>query len=247
MSKRSLVAVIMMWCMSLSLLVGCGGNEVVNDEVSSESSTVTEDVNSETNESEANESEEVSEVESEEVVEEEFYSAQDVMDLIDELTGKYQYNDPEHIKALVIAANLDYIKAEELDTILATYGYTMEDLSALYDECAMDSYASAWDTRSYYSGVIDSILPEQDYDNRIVLADVMLNESDKQLAASLDETSRLIVHHGSNSESVAVLSEISCTEYSTSGEHVVVNFAYIHYEGEVMENPYATYQNTTAE
>ena len=134
MSKRSLVAIILMMCMSLSLLVGCGGNEAVNEEVSSEASSVTEDVNSEANESEASESEEVSEVESEEVVEEEFYSAQDVMDLIDELTGKYQYNDSEHIKALVIAANLDYIKAEELDTILTTYGYTMEDLSVLYDD-----------------------------------------------------------------------------------------------------------------
>ena len=245
MSKRSLVAVIMMLCMSLSLLVGCSGEEAVNDEVSSESSSVTEDVDSETNESEANESEEVSEVESEEVVEEEFYSAQDVMDLIDELTGKYQYNDPEHIKALVIAANLDYIKAEELDSILATYGYTMEELSTLYDECAMDSYVAIGSTIGYYSGVEDSISPEREYDNRIALADVMLNESDKQFAASFDENARLAAKLDGDARTA--LGEIRDTEYVTSGEHAVVNFAYTLFRGEVMENPYATYQNTTAE
>lgn len=245
MSKRSLVAVIMMLCMSLSLLVGCSGEEAVNDEVSSESSSVTEDVNSETNESEASESEEVSEVESEEVVEEEFYSAQDVMALIDELTGKYQYNDPEHIKALVIAANLDYIKAEELDTILATYGYTMEDLSALYDECARDSNLSMGNTLSYYSGATDSILPEQDYTKRIAIADVMLNESDKQFAASFDENARLVAKLDGDARTA--LGEIRDTEYVTSGEHAVVSFAYTLAYGEVMENPYATYQSTTAE
>ena len=245
MSKRSLVAIILMMCISLSLLVGCGGNEAVNEEVSSEVSSVTEDVNSEVNVSEASESEEVSEVESEEVVEEEFYSAQEVMDLIDELTDKYQYNDPEHIKALVIAANLDYIKAEELDTILTTYGYTMEDLSALYDECVMDSLDSLGDTMEYYSGIADGISPEQDYDNRIALADVMLNGSDKQLAASFDENTCLAARL--DNDSVAVLAEIRDTEYVTSGEHVIVNFAYTHFECEVMENPYATYQNTTAE
>ena len=245
MSKRSLVAIILMMCMSLSLLVGCGGNEAVNEEVSSEVSSVTEDVNSEVNVSEASESEEVSEVESEEVVEEEFYSAQEVMDLIDELTGKYQYNDPEHIKALVIAANLDYIKVEELDTILATYGYTMEDLSALYDECVMDSLDSLGDTMEYYSGIADGISPEQDYDNRIALADVMLNGCDKQLAASFDENARLAAKLDGDARTA--LGEIRDTEYVTSGEHAVVNFAYTLFRGEVMENPYAAYQNATAE
>lgn len=245
MSKRSLVAIILMMCMSLSLLVGCGENEAVNEEISSEVSSVTEDVNSEVNVSEASESEEVSEVESEEVVEEEFYSAQDVMDLIDELTGKYQYNDPEHIKALVIAANLDYIKAEELDTILATYGYTMEDLSALYDECAMDSYVAIGSTIGYYEGTLDSILPEEEYDNKIALADVMLNESDKQFAASFDENARLAAKLDGDARTA--LGEIRDTEYVTSGEHAVVNFAYTLFRGEVMENPYATYQNATAE
>ncbi len=245
MSKRSLVAIILMMCMSLSLLVGCGGNEVVNEEVSSEVSSVTEDVNSEVNESEASESEEVSEVESEEVLEEEFYSAQDVMALIDELTGKYQYNDPEHIKALVIAANLDYIEAEELDTILATYGYTMEDLSALYDECASDNALSMGDTYIYYRGDVDSVSPEQEYDNRIALADVMLNENDKQFAATFDETSRLASHYDVDAD--MALADMIDAEYSTSGEQVAVNFAYASFYGPTMENPYATYQNATAE
>ncbi len=231
-SNQSLVVLLVLCALLAVTLVGCN-EPVADDPVTPTSEVESEEV-----------SEEVSDETSEEISEEaaeETYSAQEVMTLIDNLTVKYQYNDPEHIKALVIAANLDYITAEDLDTLLTTYGYTMDELATLYDECAMDSLASAGNTMDYYSGVTDSISPDQEYDNRIALADVMLNENDKQFAASLDEISRLIAHL--DHESIAVLGEISRTEYTTSGEHATVSFAYAHYEGAVMENPYATYQN----
>lgn len=230
-SNRSLVVL----CALLTVtLVGC--NEPVADEpVTSASEVQSEEV-----------SEEVSDEVSEEISEEaeETYSAQEVMTLIDNLTAKYQYNDPEHIKALVIAANLDYITAEDLDTILATYGYTMDEVSALYDACVHDNTLSVADTISYYSGVTDSILPEQEYTNRITLSEVMLNDNDKQFAESFDESSRSIANL--DDEAWGVLGGIRDTEYSTSGEHAVVNFAYTISYGDLMENPYATYQNTMA-
>ena len=67
------------------------------------------------------------------------YSAEDVMKLVDELIVKYPYNKPEHIKALVIAANLDYISKEDMDILLETYEYSIEDLGKLYDECVLDN------------------------------------------------------------------------------------------------------------
>lgn len=230
--KKSNRSLVVLFALLAVTLVGC--NEPVADEpVTSASEVQSEEVSEEV-------SDEASEEISEEVAEE-TYSAQEVMTLIDNLTAKYQYNDPEHIKALVIAANLDYITAEDLDTILTTYGYTMDDLSALYDACAMDSNLSMGNTLSYYSGVTDSVSPEQEYTNRIALSAVMLNENDKQFAATFDENSRLVAQL--DSEARTVLADIISSEYSTSGEHTVVSFAYTLSRGVVMENPYATYQN----
>ncbi len=156
--------------MSMAVLTGCTSetenveSDEVSETVSENSSEISEDILPE---------EESAEEVSEEMVEEVDYSAEAVMALIDDLTAKYQYNDPEHIKALVIAANLDYITAEDLDTILNTYGYTMDELATLYDECASDNALSMGDTIKYYSGEVDSVSPEREYANRIALSDVI--------------------------------------------------------------------------
>lgn len=228
--------------MSMAVLTGCTSetenveSDEVSETVSENSSEISEDILPEEVEEES--AEEVSE----EMVEEVDYSAEAVMALIDDVIAKYQYNDPEHIKALVIAANLDYITAEDLDTILNTYGYTMDELSDLYNACASDNAFSMGDTISYYKGAVDSISPEQEYDNRIALADVMINESDKQFATSFDETARLASHYDADADMILV--DMTDSEYSTSGEQVVVNFAYACFYGPTMENPYATYQKT---
>lgn len=224
--------------MSMAVLTGCTSetenveSDEVSETVSENSSEISEDILPE----------EVEEESAEEMAEEVDYSAEAVMALCDELTAKYQYNDPEHIKALVIAANLDYITAEDLDTILNTYGYTMDELATLYDECANDNALSMGDTIKYYSGEVDSVSPEREYANRIALSDVMLNESDKEFAVSFDEDSRLAAQF--NNDADMRLAEMTNSEYSTSGEQVVVNFAYACFYGPTMENPYATYQKT---
>lgn len=231
-SNQSLVVLLVLCALLAVTLVGCN-EPVADDPVTPTSEVESEEV-----------SEEVSDETSEEISEEaaeETYSAQEVMTLIDNLTVKYQYNDPEHIKALVIAANLDYITAEDLDTLLTTYGYTMDELATLYDECARDNALSLGDTKKYYSGTVDSITPEQEYDNRIALADVMLNENDKQFAVSFDENSLLVAHI--DSEANTALGNIIDTEYSTSGELTVVNFSHTCFYGDIMEDPYASYQN----
>lgn len=252
MSKRSLVAIVMMLCMSFGLLVGCSGDGGASVADNTEVSSVVEDVNSEvsvseeaseTGSEETTEIEEISEIVSEESGEE-FYSAQEVITFTYKLIAAYQYNDSEHIKALVIAANLDYITAEELDIILDTFGYTLEDLSALYDEYVMDHYASICETIAYVSGVEYSISPDREYKRRITLADAMLNENDKQFATSFDEVSYLFAYNDAESAEYILLENLSNSEYSTSGEQTVVNFAYALSNGEVMGNPYSTYQDT---
>ena len=103
--------------------MACSSTEVVESlasEPASSSEVASDDISSKEVSEEAS-SEEVAEG----------YSADEVMKLVDELTAKYQYNNPEHIKALVVAANLDYICSEDLDTILTTYGYTIEDMATL--------------------------------------------------------------------------------------------------------------------
>lgn len=232
-SNQSLVVLLVLCALLAVTLVGCN-EPVADDPVTPTSEVESEEV-----------SEEVSDETSEEISEEaaeETYSAQEVMTLIDNLTVKYQYNDPDHIKALVIAANLDYITAEDLDTLLTTYGYTMDELATLYDECANDNALSMGDTIKYYSGEVDSVSPEREYANRIALSDVMLNESDKEFAVSFDKDSRLAAQ--SNNDADMRLAEMTNSEYLTSGEQVVVNFAYASFYGPTMENPYATYQNT---
>lgn len=227
--------------MSMAVLTGCTSetenvaSDEVSEAVSENSSEISEDILPEEVEEES--AEEVSE----EMVEEVDYSAEAVMALIDDLTAKYQYNDPEHIKALVIAANLDYITAEDLDTILNTYGYTIDELSALYDECARDNALSIGDTMNYYDGTVNSISPDQEYANRITLVDVMLNDSDKEFAVSFDKDSLLTAQY--DVDAYMRLADMTDSEYSTSGEQVAVNFAYACFYSDMMENPYAVYQN----
>lgn len=131
-------------------------------------------------------SEEVSEELPSEEVNEEYYSAEEVMKHIDDLIAKYPYNNPEHIKSLAIAVNLDYITAEDLDVILNTYGYSMDDLATLYDECILDNSKSSYATYDYYKGNVAEIAPENKYDNRITLQATCLNEEDAQNAKWFD-------------------------------------------------------------
>ncbi len=141
MSKRSLVAIVLMLCMSLSLLVGCGGDESANGADNSEVSSVAEDVNAEVSESEEvseNSSEEntetVSEEESSEAEEEvvEDYSITAIEARINEISESYPNEDSRQIAAVVIGTNAKYMTEEGIEEALNTYGFTKEEVNELF-------------------------------------------------------------------------------------------------------------------
>lgn len=195
---KKLLVMMLMVAMSMAMLAGCtsdaenangtDASDAVSSEtaenISEEASDVPEtdattDITSETTDTS-------SEEETEAVEEVVMYSADEVMAHIDTLIAQYQYNDPEHIKALVIAANLDYISEEDLDTILSTYGYTIEELAVVYDECILDNAVALQESLAYSQGQIDSLSDENTYKNRITLESVMLNEADAEEAKWYD-------------------------------------------------------------
>lgn len=195
----------LMSIMSAALLTGCTSDTetVIGDSVLSET---TEEISEETPvvSEEVATSEETSIEEAEEVV---MYSADEVMAHIDSLITQYQYNDPEHIKALVIAANLDYISEEDLNTILSTYGYTMEELAVKYDECILDNGEAHQQTFDFRQGNIDTLTDENTYKYRITLNAVMMNETDAENARWYDGILYQSAHSGTSREDIAKFRE----------------------------------------
>lgn len=242
--KRVLLPAIFAFIVGI-FLIGCGSVDVIESTTSVSSEIVSEEVVEIV-------SEEISEMVSEEISEdgvaEEAYSAQEVMTLIDDLTAKYQYNDPEHIKALVIAANLDYITAEDLDVILDTYGYTMEELAGLYDDCILDNGASKMLSFDFYQGNVDTLPEDKDYDNRISLNKVMLSEEDKELAQWYDSLLCGEAHASSNTaQREEFVQQIqNCKNDMTYSERTMYSYACGLYTNslvytEYLENPYVYY------
>ncbi len=237
---KKLLCLMLVLTTSITVFAGCNADS--QEQVSESVSEVVSEVVSEEVPEEV--SEVVSEEVSEEVIEETDYSAETVMTLVDDLIVKYPYNDPEHIKCLVIAANLDYIKAEELEIILTTYGYTMEDLAELYigeNGVLYDATISYWDTYSYHIGTVDSVTEEQRFSNRIPLEAVMLNADDIIYASEFDEYLIAASELDGNSEYKAK----NYADYTptTSGEKVVVSFSKFIYDIDREYNPYNDYLN----
>ena len=115
------------------------------------------------------------------------YSANSVMVHINELIETYPHNDAEHIKALVIAVNYEYISEEDLNILLTTYGYTEEDLAVLFDECALDNSMALTASAAYQLGLTDTLEPEDTYLERIKLQSVCLNPDDQEMASWYDK------------------------------------------------------------
>lgn len=105
MSKRSLVAIILILCMSLSLLVGCGENEGATEGDNSEVSSVAEEVNSEETVS-AEVSETVSEEASEEMTIEEIIAS--------EIPAKLEVGEDEVIVPATVTAEQILARWEEV-------------------------------------------------------------------------------------------------------------------------------------
>lgn len=248
---KKLLVMMFVVVMSIVMLTGCGSD--VEDAGSGETSEIVSEENIENSEAEVsgvvetdteeNETLDVSEENSEIVEEITMYSADEVMAHIDTLIAEYQYNDPEHIKALVIAANLDYIAEEDLNTILATYGYTMDNLSILYEECLMDACISHVDTNTYYYGINNSVSVSQEYGNRITLSAVMLNETDKVIASEVD--TNLIGSAHNDADCTTEVINFFNTIPNNTAEKVMNAFAYTVYTGESSKyNPYNDYLNS---
>lgn len=219
MKKISMIMFVML--ISMAVLTGCAG-EAENVDNNAVSEVVSESI-SETSE----------DISSEEAVDEVDYSAETVMALCDELSQKYQYDDPEYIKSLVIAANLDYITDEDLEIILSTYGYTMEDLAVVYEEGISSAVVAYRRTYTYMSGAVDvEFNDEVDYANRILFQEVMLNSNDKELAAQFDESA--IVHDGEG------VNDFIVEEPLTSCENLLSSVAYSFRRG-VVDNVYKDY------
>lgn len=175
-------------------------------------------------------SEEVSEELPSEEVNEEYYSAEEVMTLVNDLTAKYTYDNPEFIKALVIAANLDYITAADLDVLLDTYGYSMEDLNAIYNsKDGIISVGMAYETsKMIFQGSYIEYDETKDYSKRINLSEVMLNEKDRNLAVEFEKTS-----------STYDLSNFDIENPTTSGEVTVNSFLHLYRWGQLAQNTYS--------
>lgn len=231
MKKISMIMFVML--ISMAVLTGCAGkaenvdNDAVSEIVSESISETTEDISSE--EAEEESAEEVCE----EMAEEVDYSAETVMALCDELSQKYQYDDPEYIKSLVIAANLDYITDEDLEIILSTYGYTMEDLAVVYEEGIVSSAGAYLTTYTHMSGSTIEFNEGVDYANRILFQDVMLNPNDKEMAAQFDEQAKDVVSGD--------ISKFWLEEPATSCERLLSAASDTFRCGEVWETPYAEY------
>ncbi len=230
---KKICAIMAIMAMSMAVLTGCASeaenidNDVVSEAVSESMSDTDDVIASEKVEEEA------AQETSEEIVEEVDYSADTVMALCDELSQKYQYDDPEYIKSLVIAANLDYITEEDLEIILSTYGYTMEDLAVIYEEGMISSAGAYLTTYTHMSGSTIEFDEQVDYANRVLFQDVMLNPGDKELAALFDEYA--IAH---NNDEVA---KFWLEEPTTSCEILLSAASDTFRFGGVWETPYADY------
>ncbi|MBQ7971979.1 MAG: hypothetical protein IJ291_00795 [Lachnospiraceae bacterium] len=228
---------ILMLSVSAVVLTGCGNEDVTETnaettEIASEEPTevVSENVSAEPTE------------EITEAVDETDYSAEAVMALVDSLIETYQYDDPEHIKAAVIAANLDYISEEDLETLLSTYGYTVESINEVYIGFLTDHTNDFHDTHDYYNGEVEvPVSAEHDYQYRVKLSSLMMNDSDKEYAEKvdklMDESSRFAVL-GKD------VDELVTGEIKNNSENFCVSYVYELYYHTLCKTPFEKYVNT---
>ena len=183
---KKLLVTMLVVAMSIVLLTGCSnntGDAETSDVVSEENSESSDVEETDTTDESVNTSEESSATEEETVV----YSADEVIAHIDTLITQFPYNNPEHIKTLVIAANMDYISEEDLNTILSIYGYSIDELAVVYDECILDNAAALQKSVDYSQGDVNTLSDEDTYANRITLEAAMLNDYDKEIAEWYDD------------------------------------------------------------
>ncbi len=161
----------------MASFVACSNTDAVETPVVSEPASSSEVPSEEVS------SEEVSEeASSEEVIEDTAdYSADAIMKLADELAAKYPIENPEHIKATLIMANLDKISDEDRTMLFETYGFTYETLERTFKEYLQSVNYSAGCTAAYYGGN-ESYAETANFAEKMPIIDVVLSDDDKELA-----------------------------------------------------------------
>lgn len=255
---KKILVMILAVVLCMSVLTGCGSN-IENTEIIGSSDAVEENTESSIEnasvgtETDMTDSENITASEEESEITEEtvMFSADEVMTHIDTLIAQYTYNDPEHIMALVIAANLDYISEADLDTILTTYGYTMEDLGVLYDECILDNGTSNKISLEYRQGNIEILKPEEKYENRVTLESIMLCDFDKEISLRFDS---LLIDDSNGNAPYERRSELkerieNCNDELSYAEMVIYSYSWGIYMRNLsytdyLDNPYTYYINS---
>ncbi len=120
----------------------------------------------------------------EEVVEQENYSVEEVSETIDTYIEEHPDTslDEKYIVALTIGANLDHISEEDLNTLLDTYGYSIEDLSNNYIE-AFEYFYKVGDNYDNYldDGGYDEKLVDIYYDDKFKFNDFVISDGYKEI------------------------------------------------------------------
>jgi len=217
-------------------LAGCGDADAL--EPNTQTSEIVSEIVSE------EPTEEISEVVSEEtteIVDETDYSAEAVMTLVDSLTETYKYDDPEHIKAAVIAANLDYITAEDLGTLLNTYGYSMETINEAYIGFLTSHADDMHVTCDYYDGKSDVMISnENNYQYNIKLTEIMLNNDDKLFASEIDGLMKKFSVADGNTDEMISFMEM---EVANNAQNLCTSYIKEVCYYMITETPFEKYQN----
>lgn len=175
---KKLAVIMFVAMMAFVMLTGCGGGKESEEisEVSSESSSdmVSETVSEEVSETVSETTtEEISEEASEEEVD---YSADAVIALVDTLIAKYSDENQDYIKALVIAMNMEYMSDADFETVMTTYGYTMEQLNENFVGVLDMKYECYHQRELYLDGAIDEYVNR--YEDSIMISETCLNSDE---------------------------------------------------------------------
>lgn len=180
---RKLLVIMLVVSLSVVMLTGCTNSTENVEDIGSEQIATEEESQVVTEESEVA-SEEISEESSEEVAEVTVdYSAENIMALCDKLEEKYPIENPDHIRATMIMANLDHISEEDLEVLFSTYGYDYTKLETLFIEYLDVLYTSVNAGFRVSQGVLDQeVIDQADFLERMPITEVVLEAEDMELA-----------------------------------------------------------------
>lgn len=240
--------IVLVTVLCITVLTGCKSDADMSDNTGSEaesqvvSEEMSENVSEENTESLSGENSEELE---EEVAD---YSAESVMAKIDEMIAACPHDDPEQIKAAVIGVNLEYISDEDLTILMETYGYSLEELSDLFDAYMGQYLHHIWLTNRWNIGVgeiMDTMNEEQDLlQYRANIAGMYIGQEESKMMVDLIVTS-ICENEGESIMPYAFPNEYELTDvcpYNYQSEELsentrlIINYILIHNEASHFNN-----------